>query len=202
MADHFFEQPILNSPYTHPSRHWELDEDGQPTNRIIDTRRSARFITPVPKPRKRRLSSTAQQTEMVLDEGLGLSSEEQQYDTTSAINSIREHVDRWRKLPDPAAWQVTPETARLLDYWRNHTFQGVRPFFCQIEAVETAIWLAEVAPQQGKRHADLLGHFQLANEPEFGIAYGIRKPEKLYDALIWYSMVFQMWAKTLAEPEK
>jgi len=39
-------------------------------------------------------------------------------------------------------------------------------------------------------------------QPEFGIAYGIRKPEKLYDALIWYSMVFQMWAKTLAEPEK
>jgi hypothetical protein len=42
----------------------------------------------------------------------------------------------------------------------------------------------------------------LTFQPEFGIAYGIRKPEKPYDALIWYSMVFQMWAKTLAEPEK
>jgi type III restriction enzyme len=101
---------------------------------------------------------------MVLDEGLGLSTEEQQYDTTSAINAIRERVDQWRKLPDPAHWQVTPETARLLNYWRHHQFQGVRPFFCQIEAVETAIWLTEVAPQQGKRHADLLSHLQRANE--------------------------------------
>jgi hypothetical protein len=39
-------------------------------------------------------------------------------------------------------------------------------------------------------------------KPEFGIVYGIRKTEKPYDALIWYSMIFQMWAKTLAEPEK
>ena len=32
----FFEQPILNSPYEDPARHWELDDEGQPTNRIID----------------------------------------------------------------------------------------------------------------------------------------------------------------------
>lgn len=59
---------------------------------------------------------------------------------------------------------MTPETARLLQHWRHHPFQGVRPFFCQIEAVETAIWLTEVAPQQGKRHDDLLNHLQQANE--------------------------------------
>ena len=164
MAEHFFDQPILNSPYVYPARHWELDADGQPTNRIMNTRRSAKFITPVPRPRKRRQPTTSHQTQMVLDEGLGLSTEEQQYDTTSAINAIRERVDQWRKLPDPAHWQVTPETARLLNYWRHHQFQGVRPFFCQIEAVETAIWLTEVAPQQGKRHADLLSHLQRANE--------------------------------------
>lgn len=32
--DSFFERPILNSPYAYPDRHWELDEDGQPTNQI------------------------------------------------------------------------------------------------------------------------------------------------------------------------
>lgn len=164
MSQQFFEQPILNSPYGYPSRHWELDSDGQPTNHIVDTRRSAKFITPVPRPRKRRQSTTTQQTQMVLDEGLGLSTEEQQYDTTSVINTIREHVNQWRNLPDPARWHVTPETARLLQHWRNHPFQGIRPFFCQIEAVETAIWLTEVAPQQGKRHDDLLSHIRQANE--------------------------------------
>ena len=54
MVETFFERPILNSPYAYPGRHWELDADGQPTNRIIETRRRSEFITPVPKPKKRR----------------------------------------------------------------------------------------------------------------------------------------------------
>lgn len=41
MSDAFFEQPILNSPYAAPARHWELDADGQPTQQIIDTRGKA-----------------------------------------------------------------------------------------------------------------------------------------------------------------
>ncbi|MDE2229386.1 MAG: hypothetical protein KGL11_10150 [Alphaproteobacteria bacterium] len=41
MTEQFFENPILNSPYAYPGRHWELDADGQPTNRIIDSRRRA-----------------------------------------------------------------------------------------------------------------------------------------------------------------
>ena len=50
----FFKEPVLNSPYEYPARHWELDEDGQPTNRIIPQRRKCDLITPVPKPRRRR----------------------------------------------------------------------------------------------------------------------------------------------------
>jgi len=75
----------------------------------------------------------------VFDEGKGLSTKEQQYDPTSIINEARGHVDAWRSLPNPNQWQVTPETARLLQHWRHHKFGGVRPFFCQVEAVETAI---------------------------------------------------------------
>ena len=54
MDNPFFERPILNSPYEYPSRHWELDESGQPTQKIIEARRRADFITPIPKPRKRK----------------------------------------------------------------------------------------------------------------------------------------------------
>ena len=43
MIDQFFERPILNSPYEYPSRHWELDQNGQPTSNIIDKRRPAEF---------------------------------------------------------------------------------------------------------------------------------------------------------------
>ena len=46
MTDVFFRQPILNSPYKYPVRHWELDGTGQPTQQIIENRRRAEFITP------------------------------------------------------------------------------------------------------------------------------------------------------------
>ena len=49
----FAERPILNSPYAYPARHWELDADGLPTGQIIETRRTAKFITPIPRPKKR-----------------------------------------------------------------------------------------------------------------------------------------------------
>jgi len=155
MSNPFFERPILNSPYEIPTRHWELDASGQPTQRIIEMRRRSEFITPIPKPKKRKASG-AQQV-MVFDEGKGLSTKAQQYDPTSIINEVRAAVDRWRSL-SPSQWQVTPETARLLQHWRHHEFSDVRPFFCQIEAVETVIWLTEVAPQsqQGKRLLDHL----------------------------------------------
>jgi adenine-specific DNA-methyltransferase len=161
MSNPFFDHPILNSPYECPLRHWELDPSGQPTQQIIERRRRAEFITPIPKPKKRK--APVQQEEIVFDEGKGLSTKQQQYDPTSIINEVRQNVDSWRALPSPSQWQVTPETARLLQHWRHHKFSGIRPFFCQVEAVETAIWLTEVAPQSksGKR---LLDHLANANK--------------------------------------
>jgi type III restriction enzyme len=164
MSNPFFDRPILNSPYGYPRRHWELDEGGQPTQKIIDSRRGARFITPIPKPKKRKKGA---QKELVFDEGKGRSSDKQQYDPTSIINEVRRHVDSWRALP-PSQWQVTPETARLLQHWRHHQFSDVRPFFCQLEAVETAIWLTEVAPNTaaGKRILDYLAAANRDANPE------------------------------------
>jgi type III restriction enzyme len=160
MENPFFDHPILNSPYAYPSRHWELDEAGQPTQQVIEARRGAKFVTPIPKPKKRKTSA---QKGFVFDEGKGLSTAEQQYDQSPIINEVRSHVDSWRALPNPSQWQVTPETARLLQHWRRADVAGVRPFFCQIEAVETAIWLTEVAPhtRNGKR---LLDHLAAANK--------------------------------------
>jgi type III restriction enzyme len=162
MTDQFFERPILNSPYAPPAQHWELDADGQPTNRIIATRRRSELITPVPKPKKRRQGRG--QTQMVFDAGDGLSSEEQEYNPTPIINEVRTYVEAWRNLPNPDQWLVTPETARLLTHWRSHQFNEIRPFFCQVEAVETAIWLTEVAPKLGTRGAKFWTHIKGANE--------------------------------------
>lgn len=164
MDNLFFTQPILNSPYARPTRHWELDEEGQPTQRIIERRRGAEFITPIPKPKKRKTDKThGAQIALVMDEGKGLSTSAQQYDPTGNINLIRNFVDQWRMIPDPNDWKVTPETARLLQHWRQHPFAAIRPFFCQVEAVETLIWLTEVAPKLGKREKDLLEHLKKAS---------------------------------------
>ena len=161
MDNRFFEQPILNSPYAYPVRHWELDPTGQPTQQISETRRRAEFITPIPKPKKRK--GGGEQQQIVFDEGKGLSTKDQQYIHTAIINGVRDEVDKWRALTNPNDWRVTPETARLLQHWRHHEFGTYRPFFCQIEAVETAIWLTEVAPQVGKAAERFLEHLANAN---------------------------------------
>ena len=161
MAESFFERPILNSPYGHPGRHWELDGDGQPTHQIIEARRASKLITPIPKPKKRRASRD--QGELVLGHDDGLSTERQEYNPTPIINEIRNHVESWRNLPNPDQWLVTPETARLLQHWRHHDFHGLQPFFCQIEAAETAIWFAEVAPKLGARTAKYAANLKAVN---------------------------------------
>ncbi len=56
--------------------------------------------------------------------GDDLSSADQEY-TRTIINEIRSYVEVWRSLPNPDQWQVTPETARLLQHWRHHRFQGI-----------------------------------------------------------------------------
>ncbi len=139
----FFDDPILNSPYAYPDKHWEL-VDGQPTEKIVANRRRAEFITPIPKSKKQK-SSKQQELDLGTDDGL--STGKQKYEEIPIINELRSYVDEWRKWPTPSEWQVTPETARLLQHWRHHEFQGIRPFFCQVEAVEVAIWLTEVAPK-------------------------------------------------------
>lgn len=116
MDNPFFDQPILNSPYEYPGRHWELDEQGQPTQKIIEKRRRAEFITPIPKPRKRK--GRAEQRDLFADKSI--STADQQYDPTSIINDLCHQVDQWRKLPNSNDWKVTPETARLLQHWRHH----------------------------------------------------------------------------------
>ena len=83
----------------------------------------------------------------------GVSNDDQAYDPTPIINEIRDKVATWRRISNPSDWAVTPTTQRLLQYWRSHEFQGIRPFFCQVEAVETIIWLTEVA-RKNRSHAN------------------------------------------------
>jgi type III restriction enzyme len=157
VSQSFFELPILNSPYREPLKHWELDANSQPTDRIVETRRRSSLVSPIPKAKKSRGKSQADLYAERDDLGF-----EQEYNPTEVINGIRSAVESWRSLPE-SQWQVTPETARLLRHWRSHEFQNERPFFCQIEAVETAIWLTEVAPKSSAQGRRFWTHIEAAN---------------------------------------
>ena len=159
MASAFFEKPILNSPYAYPSAHWVLDDSGQPTQAIAHARRPAKYVTPIPKAKKQ----NGMGLQADLDIGGNVSGEDERYHS-AIINGVRAEVDAWRSIPNPSNWGVTPETARLLQHWRQHPFSGARPFFCQVEAVETAIWLTEVAPQRGRVGQKFLDHLQNSND--------------------------------------
>ena len=169
MSAKFFEQPVLNSPYEYPGRHWRL-ENGVPTDHVDDWRRRSEYVVPVPKPKRRRGGPAQDAMTLGVE---GISTAEQEYDPTPIINEIRRRVDAWRALPNPKDWRVSSVTQRLLRHWRgtSHEHLGVRPFFCQVEAVETVIWLTEVTkilaegrPRVAQEFENIRLHLEGANE--------------------------------------
>ena len=108
----FFKQPVLNSPYERPSRHWELDETGQPTQQIVESRRAAEFITPIPQPKK-----SAQQAALVFDEAARkLEDAGQQYldplslpvELQTALEALYGHYQKIFELMEEAGIGVPP----------------------------------------------------------------------------------------------
>ena len=127
MPDEIIENPILNSPFEEPSRHFKFTDDGI-TNEIVTGRRLSSYFVPIPRPRKRGKQLQID-TEWTKD---------RQKDC-KLVNRIRHRVGMWRQ-GDYAS--VTPTTRRLLEYWTNPEREN-KLFFCQIEALETAIYLTE-----------------------------------------------------------
>lgn len=128
------ENPVINSPFEEPSRHFRFDEDGI-TNQIIGSRRVSAYFIPIAQPRKRDKKQMVFDTEWTKD----------RIEENVAINRIRARVGRWRQGGYPG---VTRTTARLLEYWNNPQ-RDKKLFFCQIEALETIIYITEVAKKYG-----------------------------------------------------
>jgi type III restriction enzyme len=122
------ENPILNSPYFEPSRHFKFDEDGI-TNEIVEYRRTSTYFIPIPKPR-------SQGKQMSLEDWQGERQKE-----NKLVDLIRGRVGHWRKSN---YFGVNNATRRLLEWWTDPAREN-KLFFCQIEALETAIYLTEVA---------------------------------------------------------
>ena len=144
----FANNPVLNSPYECPKKHWELGDNGLPTGKIIAKRRRSDYLVPIPVARR----ENAAQPMLV-------SSNE--HEENRSVENIRAQVDKWRNLPENK-WGVSSTTARLLTYWREN-YPQPRLFYCQIEAMETLIWLNEVAPKTTEGKA-ILQEIKEANQ--------------------------------------
>ncbi len=121
--------PILCSPYAEPDKHWELDQAGRARAGVPPEpgRRPSAMIRPVPDDHKH--------AQYALDMDTALVNE--------AIMAIRERVGGWRHQGYP---HTTSITRRLLRHWADDdAHRRHRPFFAQREAIETLIWLREVA---------------------------------------------------------
>ncbi|MBU6321308.1 MAG: DEAD/DEAH box helicase family protein [Patescibacteria group bacterium] len=129
--------PILNSPYVEPNRYFKSDERGL-TEEIIETRRPSTVQIPIARPRGRakheRHDPAAQ----------AWSSERLQ--ENEFVNKLRAKVAEWRKAGYPGTTRTTRD---LLRYWTDDTREN-RLFFCQVEALETLIYINEVAEKVGE----------------------------------------------------
>ncbi len=169
---------MINSAFAEPSRHFKFDDDGI-TSDIAAARRPSAYFIPVPQPKKR-----GKQLE------LGTEWTEDRLRENDYINEVRTAVGDWRRRDYPG---ITRTTRRLLEHWKDPN-RDRRLFFCQLEAVETAIYLREYVPKLGNPY--LLNKLKEANETAnpgldrraFKMATGSGKTVVMAMLIAWHAL--------------
>ena len=116
--DHF----IINSPWEEPTEHWDYDREQRRFLRK-QGRRSAGYVIATP--------------------GSKAFDDPGRFVQIELVNQVRPRIRQWRESEYPG---VTGITKRLLTHWTNAEEHNDRPFFfCQLEAIETLIWLTEAS---------------------------------------------------------
>ena len=118
MAQTTIDRLIINTPYKEPARHWRYERETR-TFDLAEGRRPAGYVV------------ASGDSRAFDDPGI--------FVEIPLVNQIRPRVKAWREAGYPG---VTSITKRLLEHWRDPE-RDQRFFFCQLEAVETLIWLAE-----------------------------------------------------------
>ena len=118
------EHLIINSPYEEPRRHWEYNHQRMAFE-LADGRRPSGYTV------------ASSERRLINDPGV--------FVQIPLVNQIRGRVKAWR---EGGYAGVSGITRRLLEHWRDPEARTNRFFFCQLEAVETLIWLAEAPPAE------------------------------------------------------
>ncbi len=131
MATATIDRLIINSPYEEPARYWKYERETRLFD-LTEGRRPAGYVI------------ASGNSKAFDDPGI--------FVEIPLVNQIRPRVKAWREAGYPG---VTGITKRLLEHWTDEEeFETRRFFFCQLEAVETLIWLAE-APAADKVGIDI-----------------------------------------------
>ena len=173
------ENPVLNSPFEEPKRHFMFTEDGI-TDEIVEERRISQYFVPIPRAKKKSPKQLSFETEWTAD----------RVEENKDINRIRKSVEKWRQ---GGYVGITKTTSKLLEYWKREDRER-RLFFCQIEALETAIWITEVAPRYGEAWVEnLLRDKNLLSNPllyriAFKMATGSGKTVVMAMLIAWQAL--------------
>jgi len=135
MPDRVIENPIINSPFVEPTRHFRFDADNQVTDVIDPGRRGSSYFLPIASPKKKGAPG-------LFDPPV------EKREESDHVNRIRQAVKTWRDRGRP---DITPVSRMLFEHWQA---EG-RPralFFCQVEALETLVYITEVAKQTKYGH--------------------------------------------------
>ena len=125
MAQTTIDRLIVNSPYEEPGKHWRYDRMTKLFD-LADGRRPAGYVV------------ASGDSRAFDDPGI--------FVEIPLVNQIRSRVKSWRKSGYPG---ITSITKRLLEHWTDpEEFEARRFFFCQLEAVETLIWLLEASDSE------------------------------------------------------
>src|SRR5687767_8804312 len=99
MPDVTIENPVINSPFEEPKRHFRFTEDGI-TDEIVEERRISQYFVPIPRAKKKSPKQLSFETEWTAD----------RIEENKFINQVRERVGIWRK---GGYIGITRTTARL-----------------------------------------------------------------------------------------
>ncbi len=125
MAQKGIDQLIINSPFEEPKEHWLYIRETQEFERKPGRRKSGYW------------RATAKTARNIDDPG--------EFIEIELVNKVRPRVKQWKENNYP---NVTGVTRKLLDFWNDKSQREQRLFWCQLEAVETAIWLTEASPAE------------------------------------------------------
>ncbi len=173
------ENPVINSPFAEPKQHFRFTEQGI-TDEIVEGRRVSSYFIPIPRAKKKNPKQLAFETEWTAD----------RIEENKFINQVRERVGVWRKGGHVG---ITNTTRRLLEHWTRADRER-RLFFCQIEALETAVYITEVASKYGD--AWIENELRRANDDSnpllfriaFKMATGSGKTVVMAMLIAWHSL--------------